>query len=383
MMNPSFSVGLAWLQAWARSALLLALLTCSSASPAGAQESTTPERQAQQLLEAAIAQGQSAGMAAGYASQTDRLWIGYQGYADVDASLEVDASTLLRPASIAKPMTAIAIMQLVEQGKVSLDVPVTSYLPSFPINGGEAITLRHLLGHSSGIKEYKSKKEARGTKEYATLAEAMEVFQDRPLAFEPGSKFGYTSYGYLVAGWVLEQVTGMSYEAYMQQHIWEPAGMKHTGVEEFEEVLPGASKLYFLKGKGEKARPKSMKRTNLSNRVPGGGLYTTVEDILKFGQAVLNHRLVNAETLKQMWENTGLKTWGNPYGLGWYLYGENPVHGPVYGHSGAQAGSSAQLMILPQAGLVTCVLSNTAGANRAVSEISVKLFDLAAKAAQP
>jgi len=346
-------------------------------------QSQTFSTEAEESLKSHITSNTSAGIAGGYASSDQILWIGYEGYADIKAKKPIDSLSLFRTASIAKSMTAIAIMQLVERGKLDLDQPIIEYIDNFPIKDGSSITARHLLQHSSGIGAYKSSKESESKKEYATLRDAMTVFEDRELRFEPGTNYFYTTYGYVVLGWLIEEITGVSYDSYIKENILVPTKMYHTGVENFLDPVANLSKLYSQKNKIDKRyRPKNnkvieKKRTNLSNRIPGGGFYSTVEDLLKFGQAILNNDLVSSETLELMWTDSKLKKEGNPYGLGWFLYGQNPKHGHVYGHSGGQTGASSQLMILPEEDIVLVIMSNTSRTWAHIFGMMVNFFDYA------
>ncbi|MEZ4926816.1 MAG: serine hydrolase domain-containing protein [Saprospiraceae bacterium] len=336
------------------------------------------------LLQKHIAHRLSAGITAGYASSDSILWLGYEGYADKKAKKRVDSLTRFRTASIAKPITAVAALQLYEQGKLDLDSPISSYIPDFPIKGGDSITARHLLQNSSGIGAYEGN-EWGSTTEYPTLRDAMRVFESRDLLFKPGTEYFYTSYGYVALGWVIEQVSGQTYEDYITEHIFTPAGMLHTGVEKFTEPFPELSELYDQKNsdphkaRKRKNKLKRIERGNLSNRTPGGGFYSTAQDLLKFGQAILNKQLLSEETMNMMWTDSGIKKEGNPYGLGWFLYGENPQYGQVYGHSGGQSGASSQLMILPKEDVVIVVLSNTSNVWEQVFGLSVNFFGVAAK----
>lgn len=338
------------------------------------QETTIPAT-GNDLIQKAVEETQSVGIAAGFSVDGVIKWQEAAGFSDEENKKSFDPSTLTRIASIAKPMTAFAIMQLYEQGKLDLDKPIQTYLPAFPVNKEGTITTRHLLQHSSGLDGYKSEKEQENKTNYPGLADAVSIFKDRDLISEPGKAFHYTTYGYVVLGLIIEQVSGMSYESYMQQNIWDKAGMKHTGIEHFDHPVQGQSKIYHLNNKG---KIKEAKPTNLSDRIPGGGIYSCLTDMLKFGDAVLNNVFVKESTLKMMIEDPKLKTDGNGYGLGWYLYGENPKYGNVIGHNGSQTGASTFLMLLPEQKTTIVVLSNTSGAMQRVSNITVQLFDVAA-----
>lgn len=310
------------------------------------------------------------GVAAAYAIDGTTEWSSTAGHRCKKPQILFSDTTRTRTASIAKSMTAIAAMQLAEQGQLDLDLPITEYLPAFPKKAKGTITSRHLLNHTSGLTGYQSPEEAENEVAYANLEEAMQVFANRPLLFEPGTGFFYTTYGYVVLGRIIEAVSGQSYETYMQTHIWGPSGMKHTGVEVYGEPVTDAACLYHKK----RRKPKLADQNNLSNRTPGGGLYTTLEDMIRFGNAVVNHQLVKAETLEEMMSTPDIEKEGNPYGLGWFLYGPPPYEHLVIGHSGEQTGAATQLMLIPESKTVVVVLANTSGAWKAVVQAASELI---------
>ena len=357
--------------------LQLCYLSCLIGQDNSSAKAQDYQLEANQLIHDAIEKKECMGIAAGFAVGDQQLWSNGAGFSNHEQKTPFLASTLNRTASISKPMTAIAIMQLYEQGMIKLDEPIQTYLSNFPVKAEGQITVRHLLSHASGIGAYENKKERENTKNYSSLEDAIQIFKDRPLLNAPGTSFNYTSYGYTVLGLIIEKVSGKSYEDFLRENIWEKAGMTNTGIEYFGKTYPGKSELYHQHKKG---KIKPGKITNLSDRVPGGGIYSTVEDILKFGQAILNNSLIEQSTLELMTTDSGLKKEGSGYGFGWYLYGNNPNYGPVFGHTGAQTGCSAMFMLLPEEQTTIIVLSNTSGAMQAVSNIAVQLFGVAAKA---
>jgi CubicO group peptidase (beta-lactamase class C family) len=332
---------------------------------------------ADKLLQEEVDKGSLMGVSAGFSIAGDVKWLGAAGDVDSEHAIKFNVSTLNRIASISKPITALAVMQLYEQGKIELDVPIQTYLTDFPQKKEGDITVRQLLNHSSGMDDYKNRKEMENQIHYGNLREAMKVFEHRDLVSVPGQEFHYTTYGYVVLGRIIEVVSGQLYEDYIQKKILDPLEMKHTGVEVVGEGYTNKSGLFHrdAKGKLEEADP-----TDLSDRIPGGGLYSTAGDMLLFGDAILQHTLISDNTTKIMFTDQGIKNEGNGYGLGWYLYGENPNYGPVYGHNGAQTGASTFLMLLPQQETAIVVLSNTSGAMQEVSNCMIKLFDVAAMA---
>ena len=327
-------------------------------------------QEAEILLQEMVGNKKFMGVVAGFSMNGKGSWQSAAGYADEKNKIKFTTETRTRIASIVKSFTALAVMQLFEQSLVDLDKSIQHYIPDYPKNKKGEITVRQLLNHSSGIPAYESAKETETTKNYATLKEAMSVFKDRDLLQVPGETYSYTTYGCRI----IEMSTGMSYEDYIQKNILDKVGMYDTGVEKYEEVYANKSVLYHRNKKG---KIKEGKINNLSNRLPGGGYYSTIGDMLRFGQAVLDYKLVKESTLQLMLENKGLKKEGNPYGLGWFLYGGQPKPAAAFGHSGGQTGVSAQLLIVPKRKSVAVVIANTSGAWEDAFGLTAKLSNLA------
>ena len=346
------------------------LLLCFVATLSMAQHPS--HNAAKNLIDQTVHDGFVKGIAGGYSIGGITQWSQGSGFADKENLFT--EHTISRIASIAKPITAIAILQLVETGMLSLDTLVSSILPEFAQGQKAKITVKHILQHSSGIGAYKNKKENNNTKQYKDLQQAMELFVKRDLLHEPGSAFAYTSYGYVVLGRIIEVVSEQSYANYLDQYIFKPAGMLSTSIETHGQILDQKACLYHQKKQG---KIKRAKHTNLSDRIPGGGIQSTVADLLALGNAILSHQLISKESFALMTHDYGLKKEGNGYGLGFYLYGENPKHGIVYGHSGGQIGCSSFMMLLPEIETVAVVLSNTSGALQQVSDCVVRLFYMA------
>jgi len=324
---------------------------------------------AESALTNVVKEGKTAGVTVGILKDGEIKWTGNSGIRAEE--MPMTSNTLLRIASIAKPMTATAVMQLVESGKIDLDASITAYLPAFP--QWKDITTRQLLQHTSGISAYANRKEVNNTKHYDTLGDAVQIFSDRDLESVPGEEFSYTTYGYVVLGLLIERASGMTYAEYVRQHIFEKAGMENTFVigETMDEGR--VSSLYSSNGKGKIS---SDDQTDLSDRIPGGGILSTANDVLLFANAIINNELISEESFKALITNSGAKKEGNPYGMGWYLYGVNPTLGNTIGHTGGQAGCSAQLFVFPEKEAALVVISNTSNAMKAVSGLAVSMFSL-------
>ncbi|MEQ9467276.1 MAG: serine hydrolase domain-containing protein [Ekhidna sp.] len=302
-----------------------------------------------------VTQYKNVGVSAAYSVDGKTQWTASKGYANANLKMEFTDRTLTRIASITKPFTAICIMQLKEKGALNLDDEIIKYIPDYPKKGKSVITIRQLLTHTSGIDGYKNSKEAINTVEYPTLEDVTKLFRDRKLKFDPGSDFLYTTYGYVVLGLIIEKVSGQSYAAYLQENIFNIADMKNTGIEKYGEKYVNKSVLYHME-KGEVILPEP---NNLSNRTPAGGLYSTVEDLMKFGNAVLDYKFITEFSHNEMMKIGFPLEQGNPYGLGWFLYGSKGQEHMIFGHEGGQYGANTQLIIIPKIKSTIVVLSNT------------------------
>ncbi|MEL6557165.1 MAG: serine hydrolase domain-containing protein [Bacteroidota bacterium] len=334
--------------------------------PINAQNQLKPEEGIAGLVKDGIV----AGIVGGYSIDGEVKLIINDGFSDMDQQIPFTGNTITRIASIAKPMTAVAIMQLYEKGLLKLDDPIRKYLKDYPVSQQGEITIRHLLTHTSGVKAYQSTKEMKSKKTYESLSDASAVFENRKLSFVPGTAYQYTTYGYVLLGRVIESVSGLSYNEYMEKNIWTKAAMSDTGVEIFDQTYEGKSALY----KHHKGKIQLRDQNNLSNRTPGGGIQSTFYDLIKFGNALLNNELLKRSTFEMMLEDPKIRKEGNGYGFGWFLYGVNPECGNVIGHSGHQNGASTQLMILPEINTVIVVLANTSGTWQQVVNTSVSFF---------
>lgn len=341
--------------------LILSLLASFTAALSAQQESLADNAQA--YLNEAVDNGQCVGIAAGIMTGDSLRWRGATGMADRETSTVYTPHTIGRTASIAKPMTAVAIMQLVEQGKLKLDDKVAEHLPEFQGGAKATITVRHVLQHAAGFRGYGNGKERNNEVNYPTFSAAMQVFINDELLFPPGEGYSYTTYGYTVLGALIEKASGLSYGEYLRTKVWEPAGMVNTSVERFAQPTPGRANIYHQKKPG---KLKVVEFADHSDRIPGGGVQSTVEDLLHFGSAVLNGSLISEESLKQMTADSGLKTEDNGYGMGWYLFAKDSS---VFGHNGEQLGCSAFLILVPSRKTVVAVMSNTSGAKKEVGRV--------------
>jgi CubicO group peptidase (beta-lactamase class C family) len=265
----------------------------------------------------------------------------------------------------------VAVMQLVEQNLIALDSPIENYLTNLPTDKNQ-ITVRQLLSHTSGIAHYLNDKEAEITTHYESLEQAMYVFIKRPLLFESGTEYHYTTYGYVILGRIIESASKLSYVDYIKKNIFEVAKMENTEEEKVSKKYLNKSCLY--QNNGRKAKEK--KQNDLSGKFPGGGFISTLEDLLKFGNAILEEKLISKESLNEMLEIQPVEYKGtNEYGLGWFVYRKKKENGHLlFGHSGSQIGCSSQIMIAPDTKTIVVVLSNTEGTYADIGGFAINLL---------
>ncbi len=315
--------------------------------------------EAQALLDQTLAQENLAGMTAAIAQGDRIVWVGAAGYRDVENEVPATPDMVNRIASLSKPMTAVAVMQLVDYGRLDLEDPLQTYVPAWPDTPGGDIKIIHLLTHTSGVKHYTGA-DNRPRDHYASLRDAVEYIMNRRHAFPPGDRYLYTTYGYTTLGLVIERASGLAYRDYMRDYVWRPAGMRHTSLEDRSKDPPQEkSKLYRRNGEGAIEEDEY---TDLSVKYPGGGIQSTAADVLRFAIAFENERLLPSQRIEQMMTIPKLR---NPrtderpqYGFGWGI-GRNDDLGSLLYHAGGQSGTAAYLLICRDAGIATTVLCNT------------------------
>jgi CubicO group peptidase (beta-lactamase class C family) len=347
-----------------RFSLILFVTTCATAA--------SFEDQAQALLDAQVKESGVAGVSAGIMRDGKIIWLGGSGYRDVENQIPADGDMFARIASITKSMTATAIMQLEETKKLKLKDPVRKYVKQYPKKDRGTPRIEHLLTHTSGTRHYQGK-ENRPFDHFETLDEAIALFMGRRLAFEPGSRYLYTTYGYTLLGAVIEAASKQSYEAYMQEHIWDKACMKRTALEIRGKTAPDQSKLYRFDGENGIIEDEY---TDLSVKYPGGGLVSTAEDLLRFGDAFISGKLVSQKTIDRMLTVKEVPKQSVPYALGWMVF-DHPDWGKRIHNDGGQAGTSTTLDIYPEKGIVVAVLCNVYRAGEPINAIANGLVRLA------
>jgi CubicO group peptidase (beta-lactamase class C family) len=275
------------------------------------------------------------------------------GMADLELGVPLQPDMVLRIGSMTKQFTAVAVLMLVEEGKIAVDDPITKFLPDYP-TGGRTITVEHLLTHTSGIKSYTDMDDflANIRKDY-TVKELIDHFKSQPMEFEPGERFLYDNSGYFLLGAIIEKASGMAYDAFLQKRIFDVVGMPRTSVESTSRVIPGRARGYAKTGDAWT----NADWISMTQPYSAGALVSTVDDLARWDAALYTGKLLRPETLQQAFTPHRLKD-GKPieYGYGWQggeWEGFTVIH-----HGGGIPGFVSMGIRVPERRVYVAVLSN-------------------------
>jgi CubicO group peptidase (beta-lactamase class C family) len=279
------------------------------------------------------------------------------GYADAESKAPWTPDTVSCIGSITKQFTAAAILRLQEHGRLSVDDPLSKYFPDYP--KGDAVKLRHLLTHTSGIHSYTSKPDFLKTVTLPVEPEPhIASFKNDPYDFEPGARWSYSNSGYFLLGYIVAKVSGRSYADFLKQEFFEPLGMQDTGEVTSGAILENAATGYSQEGT-------LLKRAvdwEMSRAGGAGSLYSTVGDLFLWNEAVFGGRVLSEASLKAAF--TPVVVGSSPpspdegYGFGWNVGRLRGV--PEIQHGGGLSGFLSQLSRYPSERLSVVVLANAA-----------------------
>ena len=287
----------------------------------------------------------------------DFIWTKGFGFSDLENKTPATAKSAYRLASNTKSMVAVAILQLVEKGKVDLDAEVQKYVPYFPRKKW-AVTVRPLLGHLGGISHYKNYAAEGKIREHKDTRESLEIFADWELIAEPWTKYQYSSYAYNLLGAVIEGAAKQPFGDYLRENLWQPLGMNDTYMDDPHKLLPNRVRGYRL----VEGEIKNSEFVNISSRFAAGGTRSTVIDLLKYAKGLSTEKVIKKESIDLMYTSMAVKDgYFTDYGMGWVV---PPVNGRfhVY-HTGGQPETRTLLVRFPKENFAFALAYNLEGAN--------------------
>ncbi len=372
------------LSAWAAAAALCL--------PALASEADSIDwlPQAERLLDEAAADGFAGSV---LVARGDEVLLERQfGPANHETGMPNGPHTRFNLASLGKVFTSVAVLQLVEQGKLELDAPLGRYLPDYPEPTlRERATVRHLLDHRSGLGHYWGPEYFERRTELLGVSDNLSLFDRQPPAFEPGSAFLYSNSGYMLLGRLIEVASSMDFYDYMDQRVFRSAGMADTGYYDREGR---AERVAIGRGCGpvpDRCEPRSNEALREFRGGPAGGGYSTARDLLRFRNALLGRRLLGKEYTGRMLAPVAVVAGEVPSGPGPRLpapayrglgMDAAPTGGDVaFGHAGGGPGVAADFRSLRDAGLTVVLLGNIDPP--LLQRTAIRLYGLLAEAGYP
>lgn len=275
------------------------------------------------------------------------------GTANLELNTPMQVDNVFWVASIGKQFTAVAILQLMEQGKLNLQDEITKFIPDYPTQGNK-ITIEHLLTHTSGIHNFSGMEdpEKKLTTD-CTPNEVIDFFKNLPMRFAPGTKWEYSNSGYFLLGYIIEKITGKPYSEYLEEIFFKPLGMTNSLFASNKRIIKNRVGAYSQGDNGFE----NSRHLNATIIYSAGAIQTTVEDFYKWHQAVHSYKFVKKETLDKAFSRYKLTDGKETdYGYGWklgYVY-----ESPSIWHGGGIEGFGAMEIYLPKEDVFVAVFSN-------------------------
>ncbi|GLB49389.1 serine hydrolase domain-containing protein [Neptunitalea lumnitzerae] len=277
------------------------------------------------------------------------------GLASIEFNIKNNVDTKFNIASITKMFTAVATLQLYEQGKLKLDIPIGEYLPDYPNKlVRDSVTIHQLLTHTSGLNNfYVTDLDKIKNLDYKKISDFVPLFANDTLLSKPGTKYDYSATGMVVLGLIIEKVSGKSYYDYLRENIFQPAQMTNTTELEIDSVVKNKANGYTSMF----GQNKTLKKNDyyLTKASPGGFHYSTISDLFNFSKALRSNKLLKKETTELMLEP---KVKGYNTHLGYGIDIDQRYNQTIIGHSGGWYGIHCELMDFMNDNYTVVILSN-------------------------
>ncbi len=285
----------------------------------------------------------------------DVIWEEAFGLADVDNSIPATPDHQFRYYSLSKSIAGLAAAKMVQDGQLDLDAPVHYYLPDLPEHYCD-VKVHQLISHTAGVRHYQKKEWTRISQYHCdSVAQALPVFVDDPLEFEPGTDYTYTSFGYVLLCHVLERASGVAYDTYIQEHFFDLLGLKTIGLDQSETAQQNPAKFYH-KWNGKRAR--EAKPVNNSCKFGGGGYVGTASELMQLHQALVTGRLLDPDMTKRYYQ-AFLKRDSTSAHYAFGIGVNKAEDGTMFNaHTGSALGGYNVLIVVPEQKLVIVMLAN-------------------------
>lgn len=304
------------------------------------------------------------------------VWSEGFGFADLENQVPVTTSTRFRIASISKALTGTAAAVLAAQGRLDLDAAVQTYVASFPAKDEGTITVRQLAQHMSGIRHYRGI-ETSSSRPYLSLTDSLNIFADDALEHAPGARMTYTTYGYTLLGAAMEGACENTFWGVLEETVLGPLNMENTVVDVVFPIVAHRARPYEYNARREVINARA---TDHSYKIPGGGILSTAEDLVRFGSALLEPGFLEASVRDELFAPARLNDGSTTnYALGWNVEYDEDGMLRSYSHSGGQPGATSYLIAYPESGVVVATLCNIRGAplRRSHAERIAEAFGMA------
>lgn len=288
------------------------------------------------------------------------------GVANLELTVPMTSENVFELGSITKQFTSVAILMLIEQGKLGLDDEITKFLPEYPTHN-KKITLHHLLNHTSGIKSYTGMSSfMKLAREDKSPKEVIDHFKNEPMEFDPGEKWNYNNSGYIILGYIIEQVSGKTYEEFISENIFVPLEMKNSHYGSKTKLIPNRASGYMPIEDGYR----NADYLSMSLPYAAGSLMSTVDDMLLWHKAVRDDVLISSQSKALAFKNSTLNNGeATNYGYGWQM---NEINGVAsIEHGGGIFGYVTQGVYVPSEDVYVILLTNSNGVSP--QEVAVKM----------
>ncbi len=345
------------------SAFVITFLTCvlCHAQEIVVQEATQIEY-AREITRTFLKNESIPGLSVSVSKNHKLIWSEGFGYSDIESNKKVNPSlTQFRLASISKPITAVGLAILADSNRLDFDESLHTYLSNYPKKKYD-FTIRQIGGHLAGIRHYRGKEFISSKK--MTIKEGLDIFKNDTLVHQPGTKYRYSTYGWNLLSAVIEEITQKDFTKFITEVVFAPLQMHHTALDFSDKKMPNRSKFYR-----KTYQDKIVESPKVSNehKAAGGGFIATSEDLIHFGNEIIDPKIITKESLIELVTAQKTKDGASTnYGIGFAIR-KSSRNTPSFSHSGGGAGATTLLLIYPEEKVVIAIVTN-------LSQVPIRSF---------